>query len=53
MLNIISTIYELCIFLWSRKLWWLIPAILVMIFFGGLVILFSSSPIAPLVYPLF
>lgn len=40
-------------FLWERKLWWMIPMVLVLVAFGLLIILAQSSPLAPFIYTLF
>ncbi|MEM6527797.1 MAG: DUF5989 family protein [Chloroflexota bacterium] len=49
----LGVIGELLSFLWERKLYWLIPMILVLIIFGAL-ILFSSNPATqPFIYTLF
>lgn len=40
-------------FLWERKLWWMIPMVLVLVGFGMLLILAQGSPIAPFIYTLF
>jgi hypothetical protein len=43
---------ELLAFLWSQKLWWMIPLV-VMLFAIGLMVWFaSSSALAPFIYPL-
>ncbi|MBI4240697.1 MAG: hypothetical protein HY613_03180 [Candidatus Rokubacteria bacterium] len=44
---------ELLIFLWERKLWWMIPMVLVLLGFGLLLVLAQSSAIAPFIYTLF
>jgi len=44
---------ELISFLWQRKLWWLIPMIVVLLFFGLLLIFASASGIGPFIYTLF
>lgn len=44
---------ELLIFLWQRKLWWLIPMVLVLLLFGLLLIFAQTSSIAPFIYTLF
>jgi drug/metabolite transporter superfamily protein YnfA len=44
---------ELLIFLWRRKLWWMIPMIVVLILFGLLLIFTQSSAVAPFIYTLF
>ena len=47
-------ISELFGFLWKRKLWWLLPMILMLLIIGALLILGSASPaLAPFVYSLF
>lgn len=56
MLNISSrlgTVAELLSFLWKQKLWWLIPMVVVFLIIGALVIFVGSSPLAPIIYPLF
>ncbi len=40
-------------FLWQQKLWWLIPAMVVLLLFGLLLISAQSTPLAPFVYTLF
>jgi drug/metabolite transporter superfamily protein YnfA len=44
---------ELLVFLWERKLWWLIPMVTVLLLFGVLLIFAQSSAIAPFIYTLF
>lgn len=40
-------------FLKVRKKFWLLPIILVLLLFGGLIVLTSGSAIAPFIYTLF
>lgn len=40
-------------FLKVRKKYWLLPSILVLLLFGGIIILTSGSAIAPFIYALF
>jgi hypothetical protein len=40
-------------FLWQRKLWWLIPMIVLLLIFGLLLIFASASGIGPFIYTLF
>jgi hypothetical protein len=40
-------------FLSVRKKYWLLPIILVMVLFGGLVVLTQGSAVAPFIYTLF
>ena len=44
---------DLFAFLWRRKLWWLIPIILVMLIFGFLIALGTATGLGPLIYTLF
>lgn len=48
----LGIIGELLRFLWARKLWWLIPMIIALLVFGILMLLASSSILAPFIYPL-
>lgn len=49
----LNTVKEFISFLWKRKLWWLIPMMIVFLMVGVLIIFVGSSPLAPIVYPLF
>lgn len=40
-------------FVGSRKKYWLVPAILVLLVLGGLVVLTGGSAISPFIYTLF
>jgi hypothetical protein len=40
-------------FLKERKKFWLLPIILTLLFFGGLILFTSGSAIAPFIYTLF
>jgi hypothetical protein len=44
---------EFCEFLKVRKKYWLIPIIIVLVLFGGLIILSQGSAIAPFIYTIF
>lgn len=44
---------ELLSFLWQRRLWWLIPMVLVLLAFGGLMVTAQSSALGPFIYTLF
>lgn len=44
---------ELFGFLWQRKLWWLMPIVFVVVFFGLLIGFGSASGVGPFVYTLF
>jgi hypothetical protein len=44
---------ELLAYLWKRKLWWMIPMIVVLILFALLLIFAQGSSVAPFIYTLF
>jgi hypothetical protein len=44
---------ELLGFLWERKLWWMIPMVVVLLAFGLLLVLAQSTAVAPVIYTLF
>jgi hypothetical protein len=49
----LGTIGELIRFMWKRKLYWLIPMMLVLVLFAALLIFAQGSVIAPFIYTLF
>jgi|TARA_S200000501_G_scaffold288501_1_gene273168 hypothetical protein len=48
-----SFIKEFWEFLTVRKKYWLLPIIIVLVLFGGLIVLTQGSPIAPFIYTIF
>jgi hypothetical protein len=44
---------EVLVFLWQRKLWWLIPMVAVLLLFGLLLVFATTSGVAPFIYTLF
>ena len=40
-------------FLKTRKKFWLLPAVIVLLFFGAIIALSSGSAVAPFIYTLF
>jgi len=48
-----SFVKELWLFVRVRKKFWLLPIIVVMAIFGGLIILSQGSAVAPFIYTLF
>ncbi|WP_425082403.1 DUF5989 family protein [Ruegeria arenilitoris] len=48
-----SFVSELWTFLRVRKKFWLIPIIVVLAFFGALIVLSQGSAVAPFIYTLF
>ena len=49
-LSILSEFWE---FLKVRKKYWLLPIIIVLVLFGGLIILSQGSAVAPFIYTIF
>jgi hypothetical protein len=48
-----SLLRELWVYMKTRKKFWLIPIIVMMVIFGGLVILTKGSAVAPFIYTIF
>lgn len=46
-------ILELWSFLRERKKFWLLPILVMMVIFGGLIVLSQGSAVAPFIYTLF
>ena len=44
---------ELLGFLWSRKMWWAIPMVAIMLFFGLIIVVGSATGVGPFIYTLF
>lgn len=44
---------ELWLFLRTRKKYWLLPIFVMMVVFGGLVVLSQGSAVAPFIYTIF
>ena len=53
MMNNLGIVGEFLKFLWSRKLWWLTPMIVILLIFGFLLIFAAQSGIGPFIYTLF
>jgi hypothetical protein len=48
-----SFLAELWAFLRVRKKYWLMPVLIMMVLFGGLIVLAQGSAVAPFIYTLF
>ena len=44
---------ELLAFLWQRKLWWLIPLVVVILLAGVLLVFGQATGVGPFIYTLF
>ncbi|MBX4211214.1 MAG: hypothetical protein KW806_00215 [Candidatus Yanofskybacteria bacterium] len=47
---IIGSLFQ---FLWSYKLWWMIPMIILLLLFFLILILGQSTPLGPFIYTIF
>ncbi len=48
-----SFLREVWAFMRARKKYWLVPIIVMMVVFGGLVVLSKGSAVAPFIYTIF
>jgi hypothetical protein len=48
-----ALLVELWAFMRERKKFWLLPIIVLLLFFGGLMVLTQGSVVAPFIYTLF
>ncbi|MFQ5626746.1 MAG: DUF5989 family protein [Methyloligellaceae bacterium] len=48
-----SFLKELFAYMGARKKWWLAPVLVILLLFGGLLILAQGSAIAPFIYTVF
>ena len=44
---------ELLAFFWHRKMWWMIPIVAVLLFFGLVIAVGTSTGVGPFIYTLF
>jgi hypothetical protein len=44
---------QLLTLLWKKKLWWMIPIVIVLVLFGLLLVFAQGSGLAPFIYTLF
>ena len=44
---------ELVSFLWHRKLWWMIPLVVILVFFGIIIVVGSATGVGPFIYTIF
>ncbi|MBI4539375.1 MAG: hypothetical protein HY704_07700 [Gemmatimonadetes bacterium] len=48
-----TVVGELMTFFWKRKLWWLMPMVFVLVFFGLLIVFGQATGVGPFIYTLF
>lgn len=48
-----NTLRQLFQFLWSQRLWWMIPMLVVLLLFGALLLFTQSTAATPFIYTLF
>jgi hypothetical protein len=46
-------VLELWAFMRERKKFWLLPIVLILVLFGGLIVMTQGSAVAPFIYTLF
>lgn len=44
---------ELFSFMWRRKLWWMFPMVFILVMFGILIVVGTTSGVGPFIYTLF
>jgi len=49
----IRTVVGLFRFLWNKRLWFLIPLVIVLVIFGLFIFLGQSTPLGPFIYTIF
>lgn len=49
----LGIIGELLAFMWQRKLWWMIPMVVVLVLVLALLVFAQGSAVAPFIYTLF
>jgi hypothetical protein len=49
----LSVVVELWAFMRARRKFWLLPLLLIMVLFGGVIVLAKGSAVAPFIYTLF
>ncbi len=49
----VSFLREIWMFMRVRKKFWLLPILIMMVLFGGLVVLTKGSAVAPFIYTIF
>jgi len=52
-LSRLGVVGEVFRFLWKRRLWWLMPMVLILVLFGLLLVFAQATGIAPFIYTLF
>jgi Family of unknown function (DUF5989) len=48
-----SFLKDMVAFMFARKKFWLLPTLILMVIFGGLIVLTKGSVVAPFIYTLF
>lgn len=51
--GVMQTVSELFQLLWHRKLWWLMPMVIVLLILAVLVLLAGTTGVGPFIYTLF
>ena len=51
--HMVALLKELWAYMRARKKWWLMPAIVVLVVFGGILLLAQGTAVAPFIYTIF
>ncbi len=49
----VDLVRELWRFVWARKVWWLVPSLVLILLAGVLIVLGALTPLGPLMYTVF
>ena len=52
-MNKVSILKEFWQFLKAKKLWWIIPVVILLVLIGALIVTAQGSALAPLIYTIF
>lgn len=53
LLDRLGVLGELLRFMWARKLWWLVPMLVVLVLLVAVLVFAQGSAVAPFIYTLF
>ena len=51
--GVMGTLGELLRFFWQRRLWWIIPMVIVLLVFAFVIMLGGAAGVGPFIYTLF
>jgi len=51
--EVVDMMSEFKSYFWERKVWWILPMVLVLLVFGFLIVVTQSATVAPFIYAIF